>query len=139
MFDPTSNPFATTLADIVTWPVIIFCVGLSIITQVVKKVVERQLSSEKYPKTYWWWREVVLPMVPSALGAALTLTFREYPLPTILSASHGLRIFFGMGAGMASGTVYQVMKKALMGYLPKEGTSIKPPSLEGPHDVDRSA
>jgi hypothetical protein len=129
MSDPTSNPFATTLADIVTWPVVLFCIGLSIITQVVKKVVERQIDAEKRPKTYWWWREVVLPIIPSILGATLTLTFKEYPLPTILSASKGLRIFFGMGAGMASGTVYQVMKKALVGYLPKEGASIKPPSL----------
>lgn len=127
MVDPTSNPFATTLADIVTWPVLIFCVGLSFITQVIKKIVERSLSAEKQPKTYWWWREVVLPLVPSVLGAFLALTFTTYPLPTILSASRGLRIFFGMGAGVASGTVYQVMKKALMGYLPKEGASIKPP------------
>lgn len=55
------------------------------------------------------WQEVVLPAFPVLLGIALAFV-PKYPLPTIVMASYGSRIIFGLVVGGFQSTGYRVVK-----------------------------
>lgn len=100
-------PFDKTFSDLFTWPVLFFCVGLYLITEIFRRVGNRLLA--KSEKGLWWWREVVLVVLPALIGALFALGMTRYPYPQGVN-SDGVRFFFGLVCGGCNSLVVRVAK-----------------------------
>lgn len=92
-----------------TLPIGIFCLVIFVLVLAQRKVLE--LIWPKI-KEHLFWRELFLPMGPPATGAVLGGLIVNYPFPEGLTSLSG-RIFCGVVCGLASGTVYRILKKFL--------------------------
>lgn len=95
--------------SILTLQILVFAAGLALLVFLTRKIVE--LAWKKAGENRWW-RELFLPFFPPLLGASLAAALSQYPFPEMFTNLSG-RIFLGAVCGLASGTVYRVLKKFL--------------------------
>tara|TARA_R110000868_G_scaffold46524_5_gene153629 strand:- start:12920 stop:13303 length:384 start_codon:yes stop_codon:yes gene_type:complete len=108
------------LSIFLTWQFLIFCLGLSSITFVVRKVVEYLMLC--FPgllgsKFSILWKSVLLPIGPVVNGAVAGFLVEAFPYPESLGASSYGRFSFGLVAGLFSGLVYRVVVELLKSKL----------------------
>lgn len=97
------------LNQFLTIPMIAFCLVVSVLVWAQRKGLE--LAFPKI-KEHIVWRDFFLPLGPAATGAILGGVITNYPFPASLTSLAG-RIFCGVVCGLASGTVYRILKKFL--------------------------
>ena len=94
---------------ILNWQFFLFCLAISAIVFVLRKVVEYALIRwTSFAKESKLWRDVVLPVAPVFLGLLGALVAKNYPYPVGLSSSSG-RLAFGLAAGLLSGFIFRMV------------------------------
>ncbi len=96
-------------SQFLTLPMAIFCLVISVLVLVQRKIIELTWPQIK---EHLVWRELFLPMGPPGTGAVLGGLTVDYPFPETLTSLSG-RIFCGIVCGLASGTIYRILKKFL--------------------------
>ena len=87
-------------------PPIVFMLAMWFLTLAFRRVIEKTWPYVA-PKTYW--KDVVLPVMPPALGAACAVAMHKFPFLDTLP-SWGTRAFYGLVAGGCSGFLYRILK-----------------------------
>lgn len=108
------------LSIFLTWQFLIFCLGLSAITFVVRKVAEYLMANFVFlsgKKLAVFWKAVLLPIGPVVNGAIAGFLADSFPYPESLGASSYGRFSFGLVAGLFSGLVYRVVVELLKSKL----------------------
>jgi hypothetical protein len=101
----------TALQTLLSLQFIIFCLGITAITFVLKKVIDFFISKRRSKKSLFW-SEVIVPILPVTLGGIMAAIIGKYPFPESVSSLSG-RVFFGLVAGLLSGLVYRIVKSFL--------------------------
>ena len=99
--------------SLLTLPFLVFCVLVMLITKGFKHVVEfaakkiAHIFPDKYePWWVWFWKEVVLPGAPLAIGGLLAYFLPDYPYPDLFGQSDSSRTICGIMGGLVGGWIY---------------------------------
>ena len=105
------------LQALFTWQFILFCLLVSGITLVIRRVVEYFLANSKViAKESKLWRDLLLPILPIFVGVIFALIAKKYPYPVeILSASG--RAAWGLSGGLLSGLSYRVVSSFVTAFI----------------------
>jgi hypothetical protein len=131
------------LQALLSWQFIFFALAIAAMTFVLRKVVEFAIDSPHIPtgtmtKENRFWTELILPISPVLMGAAIGFFATMYPFPDGI-ASASARIAFGMVAGLLSGLLYRVIKGVLVSKLSNSGVNPPtPPSNDDPGVPERN-
>jgi hypothetical protein len=107
----------TMLTTLFGWQFLFFCIGLAAITEMLKRIVEYAMYSNKIlARENTLWTNLILPILPTILGVVCAVVAKQYPFPDNITSLSG-RIAFGLVAGVLSGLVYRVMKSFLVGKI----------------------
>ncbi len=92
-------------------PFIFFCLAISAVTVVLRKVIEYILENPRVPtsKNSKIWKELVLPIAPVVIGPVWAFLAPTYPFSEHLTTGNA-RVIIGLVAGLFSGLVYRVVK-----------------------------
>jgi len=94
-----------------SWQTAVLCLGIYVITYVIRTVVEFALPNARKSK---WWTELFLPLGPIGTGAILAILAVKFPWPVIVEgAAHAAlsaRLMYGMICGLASGWAYNRLR-----------------------------
>lgn len=123
------------LSIFLTWQFLIFCLGLSAITFVVRKVAEYLMSNFHVlsnKRLAVLWKSVLLPIGPVVNGAVAGFLADGFPYPESLGASAYGRFSFGLVAGLFSGLIYRVVVELLKSKLSSSTESS--PGASPPND-----
>jgi len=85
------------------WPSLLFCLGIHVITYVIRKIFEGIWPKIK-ERTIW--RELALPICPILVGLAFALMAHKYPWPSLVAGAISARVLYGVVCGVFSGWVY---------------------------------
>lgn len=99
-----------------SWQFMIFCLGLSGMGFVFRKLIEYFILDNPHvpaSKHSMIWRSLILPIAPVVSGALAGYLAKGYPYPDGLASSEYGRISFGLVAGLLSGLVYRVIAELL--------------------------
>lgn len=111
------------LNALLSWQFILFCLGLTGLTYILRTIVDYCFSlANKIAKDNHLWSNLVLPLLPVFLGAITAFIAKAYPYPLDISSASG-RIFFGLCAGLLSGLVWRWIKSAIGNKLASLKTS----------------
>jgi hypothetical protein len=105
------------LQTFVNWQTLLFCLGIAILTYVVRTIVE---TLWKGAATNDVWQEFGVRLGPIGTGMILGVTMRNFPWPTVLAGSKWALLFYGAACGVASAYVYAAFK-AWLGVAAKNG------------------
>jgi hypothetical protein len=86
-----------------TWQTALFCLGVYMLTYVVRTIVE---AFWKGAKQNVLWNELGLHLGPIGTGLIIALVAKKFPWPEPLGESGAARMFYGLICGGASGWVY---------------------------------
>lgn len=101
----------TIFATFVNWQTLLLCLGICVITFVIRTIVETFWVDAK---TNRFWRELFLPLGAICNGALIGAFAHMFPWPIAgISESLIAKLFYGAVCGMASGTVYSRFKSWL--------------------------
>jgi hypothetical protein len=100
------------LAILISWQFLLFSIGVFAIIYILRTILETAFPSITTNRI---WEKAILPISPFVIGCVIALIAKNYAYPDNLS-SELERFFFGLIAGMFSGTSYQIVK----GLLKKE-------------------
>jgi|HubBroStandDraft_5_1064220.scaffolds.fasta_scaffold99723_2 phosphoglycerol transferase MdoB-like AlkP superfamily enzyme len=101
------------LTILLSWQFILFGLAVAGVVYVVRILVEYFIQlAKRDPKTSKFWSELVLPILPVALGALAAVKFKSFPYPDGL-VTRGDRIIFGLVAGLLSTLLYRIVKGLL--------------------------
>ncbi len=100
-------------------PFIFFCLAISAVTVVTRKIIEYILEHPRVPtsKKSKIWNELVLPIAPVIIGPVWAFFAPTYPFSATLTNAHG-RVIIGLVAGLLSGLVYRVVKAFVVKDVP---------------------
>lgn len=85
---------------------LLFCIGVYAILFILRKVLEGLLKKYDFANNYYW-REVVLPILPSVIGVVCGVGMKFFPFPE--GFTHwGPRALYGLVCGFASALVYKI-------------------------------
>src|SRR5574337_363255 len=94
------------LQTFINWQFLIFGIAVVAVVFVIRKVAEYLLANWKpAAKESKLWNDLVLPILPIAVGSIGALIFKHYPYPDGLT-SGGSRFIFGLVAGLLSTVLY---------------------------------
>ncbi len=93
----------TVFQTFVTWQTVLFCLGISLVTHVIRTVVE---TTWKGARSNDIWNEVGVRLGPIGTGAILALSSKTFPWPTVIASSKLGLVFYGGACGVASAYVY---------------------------------
>lgn len=82
---------------------ILICLGIYVITFVVRRVVETTWPKVKVNR---YWREIFVPIGPIVNGAVLGYCMKAFTWPEMVGTSVGGRILFGSVCGLFSAFLY---------------------------------
>ena len=105
----------TAFSAFLSWNFILYCLGVSTITYVVRTITEYFAQKFKFMATFIaspFWTELFLPLMPLINGGVIAYFATGYPYPYGISALSG-RIVFGVVGGMLSGLIFRVLKGLL--------------------------
>jgi hypothetical protein len=91
---------------------LVFAMIVNIISGIVRKIVEVVSPSLKdygFTKSRVW-RELVLPILPVLIGAALASCVDSFPYPSTFAAPLVMRAIYGALAGFFSTWAYRIVK-----------------------------
>ena len=98
-----------------SWNFILYCLGVSAITFVVRTITEYFAQKFKFMASFIagaFWTELVLPLIPLVNGGIIAYFATGYPYPLGINSVSG-RVLFGIVGGMLSGLVFRVLKGLL--------------------------
>ncbi len=100
-------------------PFIFFCLAISAVTVVLRKVIEYILENPRVPtsKNSKIWKELVLPIAPVVIGPVWAFLAPTYPFSEHLTTGNA-RVIIGLVAGLFSGLVYRVVKAFVVKDVP---------------------
>ena len=98
---------------ILSFPFVLLSLGVSAIVFVFKTIAEEVV--EELVISHWF-QKVVLPVLPVLIGALLGLLCKAYTYPEGVSGYSG-RCIFGIVAGLASSSIYTIVKQTLRGLV----------------------
>jgi NhaP-type Na+/H+ or K+/H+ antiporter len=110
------------LNQIVTLPMLFFCLVIWFLVQIQRKVVETLFPKLRNKKI---WRGLLLPLGPPGTGALLAALLVKYPFPEMLNDTWISRAIVGVACGIASGYVYKIIKEFWKDKLKKIQTETK--------------
>lgn len=112
------------ISQFITWPFLIFCLGLAAITFVVRRLLEFVMDRPSIPldKNSIWWRDRALPLLPIILGGIIAFFAKMYPFPEMIGQSAVGRVFFGLVGGLFSSFAFNYIKRYLN--PPKQDSSV---------------
>jgi hypothetical protein len=90
-----------------TWQTVLFCLGIAIITWVIRTMVE---AAWKGAATSTLWNEGFVRVGPIGTGMWLVLTSKTFPWPHAIVGSNLAMIFYGGACGVASAYVYSAFR-----------------------------
>lgn len=99
------------------WPTVLFSLGVYGLLFVLRLIVERSIPRLKMDGNYYW-REVVLPVLPFLLGGLVGALLSAYPYPEGIGSCMA-RALYGAVCGLFSGVVYRVVKNLVRSKLSK--------------------
>lgn len=85
------------------WQTVVFCLGIYILTYVVRAIVQHFWKSWKSNKLY---TELILHIFPIIVGGGIALAGKKFPWPMPIAESASARIMYGAILGMFCGLVY---------------------------------
>lgn len=97
------------ISSVFSWNLLLFALGVFVITWVVRTIVEYFVTSAVGAKL---WEKLVLPLLPVVVGTAIGFFAKMYPYPDGLTTLVARLMFGGVG-GMFSGLIFQVAKGML--------------------------
>lgn len=120
----------TILEGFLSWQFLSFCLAIGAVVFVVRVLVE-------YAMENWWplkswtaanknsklWRELILPILPIALGVTAALLAKQYPYPEGFTTTSG-RLTFGLVSGFTSGLIVRLYKSFLTSKISEFGQKI---------------
>lgn len=116
------------LNTLLSWQFIVFGLAVASALFIFRKSVEYALDIylklDKNSKSYKFWSELVLPILPMLLGAGGALSITSFPYPNDLTTS-GSRLVFGLVAGLMSGLFYRIIKSLVSSKLASLNTKNK--------------
>jgi hypothetical protein len=101
------NNLDTILQAFVTWQTLLFCLGIALITYVVRTIVE---ATWKGATTNDLWNEVAVRLGPIFIGALVVFTSKTFPWPSQITGSKLAMMFYGGACGVASAYVYAAFR-----------------------------
>lgn len=99
----------TALNTLLCWQFLLFSLGIFFITWIIRTVIEFLIPKAINNK---WWENLILPLLPCALGLLLASLAKAYPYPDNL-AGLSSREIFGLVAGGLSTLIYKIAKGML--------------------------
>lgn len=94
-----------------SWQTAVLCLGIYVITYVIRTVLEFSFPNVKNSK---WWTELFLPLGPIGTGALLGAFAVKFPWPVIIDgavqAELSARLMYGMICGLTSGWAYNRLR-----------------------------
>jgi len=99
-----------------SWQFLLFCLAISAVIFVVRKVSEYVLTNWNVTaKESKLWRELILPILPIFIGPTVAFFAEQYPypFPAGSASSYSARLAFGLVSGLLSGLLYRVLKSLL--------------------------
>ncbi len=90
-----------------SWQTVLFCLGISIITHVIRTVVE---AAWKGAKANDIWNEAGVRLGPIGTGMVLVFVSKTFPWPTEIVGSKLGMVFYGSACGVASAYVYAAFR-----------------------------
>jgi len=101
------------LAGLLTLPVLVLCVIISLIVKLFRSIVEWLAKKVAYifpdkwePWWVWAWREKILPAAPLAVGGSIGYFVEQYPYPEPFDKDVMARVFLGIVAGLVTAFLY---------------------------------
>ena len=101
---------------ILSFPFVLISLGISAIVFVFKTIGEEVFEDLLLSH---WWNKVILPILPILVGAILGLSCKAYSFPEGVTGYSG-RCLFGIVAGLASSSIYTILKQSLRGLASKD-------------------
>lgn len=102
------------LSTILTVPVFMLAVIISLITlsfrrmcQFLFTLIKKELSDKIKKWLIFCWEDLVLPVIPMAIGLVFVLFAKKYPIPDMFSHSISARMVFGICIGEVSSFIYR--------------------------------
>ncbi len=99
--------FEKVFASLVTVQTVLFCIGISILVMVIRRIVEKLFPNAKNVKL---WEEVLVPLGPYGTGALFAIFTKDLVTSPPMN-SWALRLFYGLACGAASDLVYAKFKR----------------------------
>lgn len=126
-------------AQFFTWNVFLFCFGVLVLTAIVKRVLNGVLTRNPHPSLTYYWKKVLLPILPLVVGGIAGRVMTKYPYPPLV-VENGVRVFFGFSCGLFSGFLYSLAKALLVAKGvnapdPLGDSEPPPPTPKDPPDV----
>lgn len=107
----------TILQALLSWQFVLFCLAVSAIVFVVRKVAEYAMANISWAaKESKLWTDLILPILPIVVGLAYAFLAKKYPYPDGISAESA-RITFGLVAGSLASLVYRAVKSVIVSKL----------------------
>lgn len=108
------------IEQLATYQTLVFCIGVYAILFILRKVLEGVFRKQDLANRYYW-REVLLPVLPSLIGMGMGIGMKFFPFPE--GFTHwGQRALYGLVCGFASALVYKIaisiVRKQWPGTLP---------------------
>jgi hypothetical protein len=101
------NQLDAAFHSFVTVGTVLFCLGIALVTQVVRTIVEAVWKGAVVNDL---WNEVIVRLGPILIGAVLVFTSKTFPWPAQVTGSHLALSFYGAACGVASAYVYAAFK-----------------------------
>ena len=107
------------LQVLLSWQFVFFGLAIAAIVYVLRLIAEYVASLLKKDLSQSnLWNNLLLPIVPIALGVVAALLLKKFPYPGFTPDVHGVvsrgdRIIFGLVAGLLSTLMYRIIKALL--------------------------
>lgn len=97
----------TVFSAFVNWQTVLFCLGIAILTYVVRTIVEAVWKGADKNDV---WNEVGVRLGPIGTGVGLVFASKTFPWPTQIVGSSLAMAFYGAACGVASAYVYAAFR-----------------------------
>jgi hypothetical protein len=92
------------------WQTVLFTLGIFVMTYIIRLAIQFFWKAWRASHLY---NDLILHLMPLALGGGVAAFALKYPWPDVLAVSLSARIFYGLFLGMICGLVYGRVRKML--------------------------
>ncbi len=109
---------------LVNWQTLLFCLGIYVITYVLRTVTEalwKRFRGGKKLTDSNLWNELFLPLGPIFVGWVLAFLGKKFPWPVAIAGTATGKLLYGGLCGIASGWIYARLRAWLKITAAKKG------------------